>query len=136
MAATSTIQFANLRISNEMPVELSSSTQLSEKDIAKIRNYWNRFVRLETKLISSETVLFKLRESHDNQELEEVELYATDNTLTKLQKQTIKVRGIKENILYLEREYERYLNSIGLCLRDEDMDETLYNFINLGVYYE
>lgn len=115
-----TRRFADYRFYEGPPTPIAYCSSLTDREIKKIVKYWEMFEKLQDKKMAYEKERNYMAQMYNREE----EVKALNDAIIEIQ----------NNHLYLEQEYENYIISVGLQLRDYSMNEILFNFINSGLY--
>lgn len=113
-------------------------SSLTEKQIAKIVQYWEHRENLEKEIRQIDAKYYRVDEFTDNEEDEWDALWGYKATNKGYVRANMRFEAqkdeLRERIKKLDAAYEKWLNEkIGLELRDRDQDEFTYNLLNNGV---
>ena len=105
-------------------------TSLTEKQIAKIVQYWEHRENLETEIRQINAKYYRIDDLTDDDDDEWVKgLVRAAHRRFETQKDEL-----RERIEKLDAAYEKWLSEkVGLELRDREQDEFTYNLLNNGV---
>jgi len=109
-------------------------TSLTERQIAKIVQYWEHRENLEKEISQIQAKYYRVDELTDDEE-DDWRYKATNKGYVRANRRLdAQIDELRERIVKLDAAYEKWLNEkVGLELRDRDQDEFTYNLLNNGV---
>lgn len=109
-------------------------TSLTEKQIAKIVQYWEHRENLETEIRQIDAKYYRVDDLTDDED-DEWGYKATNKGYIRANRRFDAQKDeLRERIEKLDAAYEKWLSEkVGLELNDRDQDEFTYNLLNNGV---